>query len=397
MRDDLITVVTGEPRSGTSMQMQSLHLLGVPVAGKEFLVVDGKLDRSTAPDEFKEAAKEHHDRMNPRGFYEVPGVVMRGIRDITAWKGKAIKIVTPGIWPRTEQNGIELGTPSELVDKYIFCVRHPRQIAKSQQSLSQPNVLGPSDDGEKWAMPQRSVSADPFINRSGPALIWLSDQPQKVLDKFLPVDFNDMLADTASTLTKVMAHIEFDYTAVQMKAAVDNVTGDLNRSVTLREWPSDMLAAGHVADRMYEAFKSFDRGQLAAAAVAIREYIVSRQNENVIWVDDDDTWATVSSDTKRQIATNLHNLGTTLRADLAQSRRHFMICDQCKNYDRDPEKKYTIPRAADLGPLERAMVKCGRDDEYKTVEMCKACWQQGSTINGKLLPPQRTTQTGLAS
>ena len=56
MRDDLITVVTGEPRSGTSLQMQSLHLLGVPVAGKEFPVAGGKLDRSAVADAVKKAS-----------------------------------------------------------------------------------------------------------------------------------------------------------------------------------------------------------------------------------------------------------------------------------------------------------------------------------------------------
>jgi hypothetical protein len=393
MRDDLITIVTGEPRSGTSMQMQSLHLLGVPVAGEKYLITDGKLNRSDAPKEFKKASKEHHNNMNPRGFYEIPGVVIHGTRDISPWKGKAIKVVTSGIWPRTEPNGMELGTPTELVDKYIFCTRHPRQIAVSQKDLSERNILGPSEDGKDWAMPKRGMSAGIFINRSGPALMWMNEQPQETLDKFISVDFNDMLSDPDSTLSRVMSHIEHSYTTDQMQAAVGNVKTTLNRSTTLKEWPDDMIEAGRVADQMYEAFRSLDRSLLASAVVAVKEYVINQRNENVTWVDDEDTWATVSPDTKRQILTNTNNLGTTLRTNLEEYRQNSLICDQCEDYSRDPEKTYTIPRPADLGPLVRPMVKCGRDNEYKTVEKCKVCWQQGSTVNGKLLPPQRAAHT----
>lgn len=389
MREDLITVVTGEPRSGTSMQMQSLHLLGVPVAGKEF-----PLKEVREKNEFDIAVAEKNKRMNPKGFYEVPGVVIRGTRDIEPYKGKAVKIITSGIWPRTARNGMEFGTPPSLVDKYIFCVRNPRQIAISQKDLSDRGVLGPSEDGEGWALPQRSVSASVFIERSGPALVWMSRQPQDVLDKFMSVDFGDMITDPASVLPGVMDHIERTYTSAQMQAAVANVEKALNRSISLKDWPDDMENEGMIADRLYGAFKSLNRVEMAATSTAVQEFILSKRFESAVWVDDEDTWVTMTVETKRQVAINKYDLATTLRTQLPDYRRNFMICDQCDHYERDAGKVYTIRRPDDLGALTRPMVKCGRDDEYKTVEMCKSCWQQGSTVNGNLMPSQRSTQLG---
>ena len=392
MRDDLITVVTGEPRSGTSLQMQSLHLLGVPVAGKAFPVAGGKLDRSAVPAELKKASLQHSQRMNPRGFYEVPGVVMRGVRDITPWAGKAIKIITAGLWPRTLANGMELGTPTALVDKYIFCVRDPKQIAVSQKDLTDRSVLAPAEDGSDWALPQRGVSASVFIERSGPALIWMSSQPQEELDKFLPVDFGEMVADPEPVLRRVMDHIERDCTAGQLLAAVTNVSSGLNRSLSMKEWPDDIADAGRIADQMYAAFRSLDLVDLAAASVSIQEFVASRIHDGAIWVDDEDTWATITAATKRLIMANTNDLATTLRGHLTEYRQNHLICDQCEHYSRYADKTYTVARPADLGPLVRPMVRCGRDNEYKTVEMCKACWQQGSTVAGELLPAQQVAQ-----
>ena len=391
MRDDLITVVTGEPRSGTSLQMQSLHLLGVPVAGATDPNADDRPDRASS-EEYAQAAQTHSQHMNPRGFYEVPGVVIHGTRDITKWKGQAIKIVTSGIWPRTLDNGMELGTPPELVDKYIFCIRHPLQIAESQQDLAGRHVLGPADADEEWALPRRSASPLSFLARSGPALIWLSQQTQELLDRFIVVDFGDMLSDPEIELHRVMSHIKQPYTSAQMSAALDNVKSDLNRSTSLRVWAEGTENAGDIAEQMYAALQSLNLAELSAAAVAVQEFVISKQHEGAVWLDDEDTWVTMSVETKRLVAKNVNGLADTLRGHLPEYRTSFMICDQCELYERDSAKTYTIQRPADLGPLVRPMVECGRDNEYKTVEMCKACWQQGSTVNGELLPAQRETQ-----
>jgi hypothetical protein len=372
--------------------MQSLHLLGVPVAGVTEPAVSVSPNRDAAVEEYTQAAKAHGQRMNPRGFYEVPGVVINGTRNIKKWEGQAIKIVTSGIWPRTLDNGMEMGTPPELVDKYIFCTRHPLQIAQSQQDLAGRNVLGPAEDDEEWALPRRSASPLPFLMRSGPAVIWLSNQPQELLDRFISVDFSDMIADAEKQLSTVMAHIDRPYTAEQMSVALDNVRGELNRSTSMSTWAEGMENAGAVAEKMYAALKSMDLTELSAAAVAVQEFFFSQQYEGASWVDDEDTWVTMSVPTKRLVAKNANGLADNLRGQVAEYRAGFMICDQCEFYERDPAKTYTIQRPADLGPLTRPMVKCARDGEYKTVEMCKSCWQQGSTVNGELLPAQRETQ-----
>ncbi|MCE9556690.1 MAG: hypothetical protein K8T91_25350, partial [Planctomycetes bacterium] len=110
-----IVVVTGDPRSGTSLMMQTLRALGVPVAGEEF-PGDGRRG-----DDGKARARE----LNPGGFWEVPGVVMRGLSDPMPYLGQAIKIISPGV----------LRTPKENVFRYILCLRDPTSVAQSQTKL----------------------------------------------------------------------------------------------------------------------------------------------------------------------------------------------------------------------------------------------------------------------
>src|SRR6185369_4839956 len=72
-----IIVVSGLPRSGTSLMMQMLHAGGVPIAA----------DHLRAPDEH-----------NPRGYFELEAVKTihesRDLKWLEDVRGKAIKIVS---------------------------------------------------------------------------------------------------------------------------------------------------------------------------------------------------------------------------------------------------------------------------------------------------------------
>ena len=114
----MITVVSGEPRSGTSLMMRLLEGLGLKVKGEE--LIKGKEGRR----------RKNAEELNPKGFYEVPGVVMRGIPDdaLDDYEDHVVKLITPAL----------MRTSYMHIGKVIFCLRDPREIALSQKGLSSP-------------------------------------------------------------------------------------------------------------------------------------------------------------------------------------------------------------------------------------------------------------------
>jgi len=100
-------VVTGAPRTGTSMMMQTLLELGFNTPAEKFI------------DEHKEII----DR-NPKGFYEMTSQIINGIHT-NEYKGQCIKLFPPELY-RTNQ---------DLVDKIIVCVRDKDSALNSYSDI----------------------------------------------------------------------------------------------------------------------------------------------------------------------------------------------------------------------------------------------------------------------
>lgn len=100
-------IVTGSPRTGTSLIMQSLRIMGTPVIGMDF----------------------HHDfsnkELNPKGYWELPiSDTINGIQH-TMFSGHAVKLF-----------GLQLSrTPHKYVRRVIVCVREREPALKSIKRL----------------------------------------------------------------------------------------------------------------------------------------------------------------------------------------------------------------------------------------------------------------------
>lgn len=96
-------VVSGSARTGTSMMMQTLILLGYKSPAKKFL-------------------PEHKDILdcNPNGFYELYDEVINGIQH-DKYEGQVVKMF-PGCLYQTDKS---------LVSKIIICVRDKSETIKS--------------------------------------------------------------------------------------------------------------------------------------------------------------------------------------------------------------------------------------------------------------------------
>ena len=345
---DRLLVVTGEPRSGTSLMMQTLKHLGLDIAGS-----DAPWKRHA-----DEMRTERAEYLNPKGFYEIPGVVARGLRDNSVARklyGKAVKIITPGL----------LRTKLRHMDKIIFCLRDPREIALSQSKLVS-NVTVFTEDGEKYAPELQHIEPKRYIQSMGRFVFWQKFFPE-FWDKALIVDYREMLESPDETIFKVLDFIDFPSSIDRFLKAVSEVDPSLYRSVDF-EWETE---DGRLAQNLYEGMK---KGNLSDVEEDVKGYLINLRLESVRWLDDDEfkTWVISNPSLHRSLVTNNNNVRDNLQRSAATTRV-LNIPVSCEFYERGGEE-YTIIRPKDIGPLTRDKIKCGEKEEEVPREVCFNCW-----------------------
>jgi hypothetical protein len=151
-----IVVVSGLPRSGTSMMMKMLEAGGIP----------------PLTDEIREA-----DRDNPRGYYEFERVKQMDKGDL-AWlpkaRGKAVKVIA----------ALLKHLPAEYQYQVIFMQRDLVETLRSQQKMldrrGQPGDTVPDEE-----------MAQLFAKHLDQVTRWLRDQPNFHV---LFVSYNEVMA-----------------------------------------------------------------------------------------------------------------------------------------------------------------------------------------------------------
>ena len=151
-----VVIVSGLPRSGTSMMMKMLEAGGMP------LVIDGI---RTA------------DEDNPKGYYEFERVKQLDKGD-TAWvadaQGKAVKVIS----------ALLEYLPSEYNYKVLFMNRKMSEVLASQRKMLERR-------GEKSEISDERL-AELLHKHLQQVKLWLAQQPNfEVLD----LDYNAMLVD----------------------------------------------------------------------------------------------------------------------------------------------------------------------------------------------------------
>ncbi|WP_340075889.1 alkaline phosphatase family protein [Leptobacterium sp. I13] len=177
-RKEQIVVVSGLPRSGTSLMMQMLDA--------------GGLDILT--DENRKA-----DESNPKGYYEY-NPVMRIHKD-NSWlhlgKDKAVKIVAPLLQHIDPQYRY----------KVIFMKRDLHEIIKSQQKM-----VGKDPE----ALPMRLLES--YTKLLSMVNIWKEKEPSVEL---LYVDYKEVLSNPSKVLSKIAQFIGKDLDTTAMQQCID--------------------------------------------------------------------------------------------------------------------------------------------------------------------------------
>lgn len=167
-RDNII-VVSGLPRSGTSMMMKMLE-----AGGLEILT-----------DNLREA-----DANNPKGYYEFERVKKLKDGDL-GWLpdaiGKVVKIVT----------GLITFLPAEYNYKIIFMERELEEVLASQKKML--GRLGKGDDN----IPDDKM-AQIYQGHLKQVKTWISSQPNMEVQN---VNYNTMVRDPTESLHKVNAFL----------------------------------------------------------------------------------------------------------------------------------------------------------------------------------------------
>jgi hypothetical protein len=182
MKSDFITVVSGLPRSGTSLMMQMLAAGGLP----------------PLTDNLRDA-----DESNPRGYFEFDPV--KRLRSDRSWldqaRGHAVKIIHVLVR--------ELPADGQFHYRLLLMKRPMEEILASQRAMLERQGKASADD---------AMLAKIFRSQLEQLEQWLAAQPAF---SFLPVDYHRVLEEPLKVAGEVNAFLQANLNLEAMAAAVD--------------------------------------------------------------------------------------------------------------------------------------------------------------------------------
>ncbi len=181
MSDKFIYIVSGLPRSGTSMMMRMMEAGGVPIMSDGERVAD--ID-------------------NPRGYYELEKV--KQIKEDASWlpesQGKVFKMISM----------LLLDLPSTFQYKILFMKREISEVLASERKmLERRGKERDVDDATMAAM---------FGKHLTHVKSWMDQQPNV---DWLEMDYNAMLQDPQPWLDKLPGFLQMDVDVAAMAKIVE--------------------------------------------------------------------------------------------------------------------------------------------------------------------------------
>jgi hypothetical protein len=324
-------IVTGLPRSGTSLMMRILESLSIPITGEQFF------------ERGDEDKKERAHYLNPEGFYEISGVVGTGrFKKPEDFQGKAVKVVIPGI----------LRIPQEHVEKIILCLRNPSEVIESQRHLVS-NIEVATKDGKKYSPELMKRSFDNYI-RNMSMLVLITDED--FWNKTLVVNYEKLIMNSNEQIERISSFLNVPFVNANLTNSA------LYRSKAVIE--CDPLAL--------ELYHSIEQKDFTSVKDKVKEHLQRKILENVQWVDEEEFGLFIMSNLSLHKCLVSNNSG--VRDKLTESSKKSKHCCDCPYYSRNGEE-YTIKRPGGLPDLTRKKVTCSHHKEEKTLEFCHNCFQ----------------------
>lgn len=182
MERETITIVSGLPRSGTSMMMKMLQAAGMPIL----------TDQIRAADED-----------NPEGYYEFERV--KQIEEDKAWlpeaQGKVVKMIA----------ALLKHLPLEYPYKVIFMRRNIGEVLASQREM----LIRRGEPTDTIPDQRMAALFDKHVTQ---VEAWLAEQPNF---EFLYVDYGEVLEKPLEQAKRVSQFLDYALDIEKMAAVVD--------------------------------------------------------------------------------------------------------------------------------------------------------------------------------
>ena len=179
---DYVTIVSGLPRSGTSMMMQMLDTGGL----------EALTDNIRKPDED-----------NPRGYYEFEPV--KRTKQDPSWVptavGKVVKMVYRLLYD----------LPADYQYRVLFMRRKLEEVIKSQEVMLQRSGKSGGNLSDEEFIRLFAAEIDKCLK-------WMGQQPNF---RCIEVDYNDMVADPRKQVRRVVEFLDGGLDEEKMVGVVD--------------------------------------------------------------------------------------------------------------------------------------------------------------------------------
>ena len=179
---DFVTIVSGLPRSGTSMMMRMLSTGGVPVV----------VDHDRKP-----------DADNPNGYYEFEPI--KKLKEDTSWVAGAVGHVVKAVYL------LLYDLPKEHKYRVVFMRRDLPEVIASQDTMLRRS-------GSPTGTIDPRMLARHFETQIRQSEAWLRQQPNF---EVLYVNYADIVGDPATAAAAVSAFLGGDLDTAKMAASVD--------------------------------------------------------------------------------------------------------------------------------------------------------------------------------
>lgn len=361
-------IVSGEPRSGTSMMMQTLQHLGVPAWGEKFF--EKQRDRPKATE------------MNPHGFYETPFVSTGLDLNFTSEFAEVAKGMTSPIWTEKANKQLQEGsdnsghalkivtsgifrTNKDHIDKIILCLRHPKDISYSQTELRvNEQILKRLGEDEKNF--KLNFTPRRYNRCMGALLVYLNNNPELV-PKILTVQYEDMHFKTHQQIERIVEFLDIKPTSFQVQQAIANVDPSLRRKSDAPELPGKEWK---LAKKIYHAISELDISDNTLRD--IRFFTEQFQKDNYKWIDEG-TWTFIDKEEYGKLEKD-ENYKKSLAILKAEREKAGLLCTACPYYNRDGST-YVAINSEKTGTIKRKKVKCDMLKVELTLEQCQEHWE----------------------
>lgn len=349
-------IVSGEPRSGTSMMMQTLQCLGIPIWGNEFPTPHAEMRG-----------------LNPKGFYETQHVSTGLELEHFEQFAEVAKEMSSPIWreracatlDKSEEfnhGAIKLITNALMMtdkchfNKIILCLRHPRDIAHSQTELRAPRFLDEDEQKEfRW-----EYKTNRYIFDMSRFVFYLHNN-EDVIEKILPIQYEGMHTNTIFEVNKICAFLDIDPNVNQINNAIGNVDPGLRRKSNAPELP------GKSWDMAIKIYKHLSVLDVDGIFEEVQDYV---KNHKHTWIDEE-TWSYVDEDQYNQLQEDQRFLQELIEIK-DKNASAGKLCISCPHFKRS-KFDYIVYKKDDV-EVKRKKVNCSDLDLELTLEQCQEHW-----------------------